>query len=318
MAGFSGRKAEFNHRTGGETTRNKSTAIRRKRDGGIRGENWTVRWHRQPVHIHPAIHSMKSLTHSRGSTCLRVLSAAAMVAVLAQSAAGFVISTAPGLFIPSFRDPGDADAGQTTSFGWGLTGGRFDGLTDDDTIDNPPVNFSAAGLNGSLVQIPVNADGDGGPADILAGSNNIYASPGGAELTLEVPINGTPGAGFTTIIVQGRTAFGSYPDAVQTMFGEVAGVSPIFAEANNALGQGQFWAKYEIPGNAGSYAVPMTLPAGSSISIAELKVDSQFSTSGFAPDFAVVPEPSASLLALSVMAGWLVRRRRLSPSPAAA
>lgn len=255
---------------------------------------------------------MRSRIQFRDSFIRRVLAAAAVGVALVQSASAFVISSAPGLFIPSFRDPGDADAGQTTAFGWGLTGGRFDGITDDDNIDAPPVNFSAAGLNGTLVQIPANTEGDGGASDILAGSNNIYASPGGAVLSLDVPINGVLGDGFTTIIVQGRTAFGSYPDAVDTMFGTVDGVSPIFAEGLNALGQGQFWAKYQIPGNTGSYSIPLTLPSGSSISIAELKVDTQFSTTGFAPDSAVVPEPSAPLLAVAAVASLMARRRRPS------
>lgn len=226
-----------------------------------------------------------------------------------QTVSAFVLSTSPGLFVPSFRDGADADGGQTTAFGWGLSGGRFDGATDDDNIDAPPVNFSPGGLNGTLVQVPANTEGDGGPSDILAGSNNIYASPGGAVLNLEVPINGPAGAGFTTIIVQGRTAFGAYPEIVDSIFGAVGGVDPIFVEGLNALGQGQFWAKYELSGNAGSYTIPMTLPAGSSISIAELKVDTVFSDSGFAADFAVVPEPS-SLLFLAAAGALAGRRRR--------
>ena len=232
-----------------------------------------------------------------------------------QTASAFVISTAPGLFVPSFRDGADVDGGQTTVFGWGLTGGRFDGVTEDDTIDEPPVNFSPSGLNGTLVQVPANTEGDGGASDILAGSNNIYASPGGAVLNLDVPINGTVGAGFTTIIVQGRTAFGAYPETVDSMFGNVGGVDPIFVEGLNALGQGQFWAKYELPGNAGAYTIPMTLPAGSSISIAELKVDTVFSENGFAADFAVVPEPSGALLILAGAVGLAARRRRGGVGP---
>jgi hypothetical protein len=232
-----------------------------------------------------------------------------------QTVSAFVISTAPGLFVPSFRDGADADGGRTTVFGWGLTDGRFDGATDDDNIDAPPVNFSPGGLNGTLIQLPANTEGDGGANDILAGSNNIYASPGGAVLNLDVPINGPAGAGFTTIIVQGRTAFGAYPEAVDSMFGIVGGVAPAFVEGLNAVGQGQFWAKYELPGNAGSYTIPMSLPAGSSISIAELKIDTLFSDDGFAADWAVVPEPSGALLVLAGGIGLASRRRRGGAEP---
>jgi hypothetical protein len=234
-----------------------------------------------------------------------------------QTVSAFVISAAPGLFVPSFRDGADADSGRTTVFGWGLTGGRFDGVTDDDNIDAPPVNFSPGGLNGTLIQLPANTEGDGGANDILAGSNNIYASPGGAVLNLDVPINGPVGAGFTTIIVQGRTAFGAYPEVVDSMFGIVGGVAPAFVEGLNAAGQGQFWAKYELPGNAGSYTIPMSLPAGSSISIAELKIDTLFSDNGFAADWAVVPEPSGVLLVLAGAIGLTGRRRRGGAEPCA-
>lgn len=253
-----------------------------------------------------------STSRLRGAAILPA--ALALAAALTLPVSGFVISTSPGLFVPGFRDAGDADAGQTTAFGWGLTGGRFDGSTEDDNIDSPEVNFSPGGLNGTLVQVPANTEGDGSAADILASSNNIYSNPGGALLNLEVPINGPVGAGFTTIIIQGRTAFGGYPDEIFDSFTSVGGVSPQFAQGLNAAGQGQFWAKYEIPGNTGTYTVPIDLPVGSSISITELTIDTQFSTTGFAPDFAVVPEPATAGLVLAA-AGLALRRRR-QPRPA--
>jgi len=225
----------------------------------------------------------------------------------------FVISSAPGLFAPSFRDAADADANNTTAFGWGVAAGaRFDGATDDDNIDNPGVTISAGGLNGTLIQSPQNTEGDGSMTDILTSTNNIYSNPGGANIALWVPINGSVGAGFTTIIVQGRTAFGGYSAEVGSMFGEAGGASPSFATGINMAGQGQFWAKYEISGNLGGYTIPMTLPIGSSISIAELKVDAQFNSTGFVPDFAVVPEPTVSLLGLAGV-GLVLRRRRCQP-----
>lgn len=196
----------------------------------------------------------------------------------------FVINTSPGLFTPSFRDGSNADLGNTTYWGW--TSGSYDQSLDNELVDAPPVTLGTGGLNGSLNQV--------GSNDILSGSNNIYTGGFANEvLTLGIPTNGTPSAGFTSIIVQGRTAFGGF-NVTPGLFSSIAGVAPTLVFGNNAAGQGQFWAKYEVPGNAASYSVDWSMPELTSV--AGLTVDTQWSPTGFATDTAAVPEPSVWIL----------------------
>jgi hypothetical protein len=214
-----------------------------------------------------------------------------LVGVLAANlaAAQFVINSSPGLFDPSFR--GQAN---TTWFGWGP--GSFDGASNNELIDNPAPTIGTTTVGVSLTQSTA--------FDILSSGNNIYTATAGAtDLLLNLPTSGTTGSGFTTLIIQGRTAFGSYAPA--PVFNSVGGVSAIYAQANNANGAGQFWAKYEIAGNQSAYDLAITLVAESFTSIAELQVDTYWSATGFAPDTAVVPEPSTlGLLGLGSSPHW--------------
>ena len=229
------------------------------------------------------------------ATCLSLL-AGLMCAASVPAFAQFNISTGTGLFDPTFR--GSAN---TTWFGWGP--GSFDGLTNDETIDNPAPTIGTLTVGLSFTQSPTGND-------ILAGSDNIYSSTAGAtDLLFDIPTLGTVGFGYTTIIVQGRTAFGGY--GVEPSFGDIAGVSPSVTFDLNANGAGQFWVRYEITGNAASYDLAVGLAASSFTSIAELEFDTVWSADGFALDSVTpVPEPGAmSLLGLGALAFGLIRRR---------
>jgi hypothetical protein len=210
----------------------------------------------------------------------------------------FVIQSSPGLFTPSFRDNTNADLGNTTWWGW--SPGSFDQPVDNELVDNPPVTLGIGGLDGTLNQVGTN--------DILSSSNNIYTgSFAGEVLSLGIPTNGTIGTGFTTIIVQGRTAFGGW-NVTPGSFADLGGVSPTLVFANNSAGQGQFWAKYEIVGNAAFYSLDWTMP--NFTSVAELTVDTQWSSSAYAPDVAVVPEPSTWLLVCAGLITLIILRWR--------
>ena len=242
---------------------------------------------------------------------------AAGVAALVISASGAFaqyhnISESPGLFTPSFRDLTNNDLGNTTFFGWGpgtnwsVPGSKFlfDGTTDNELIDNVPTSQGIGGLTGTLNQI--------GVLDVLSSSNNIYTSSvTDFYLSIQIPTNGTVGLGFTTIIVQGHTAFG--PFATNTVddfdFPALGGDIPDVVVGSNGASSGQFWAKYEIPGNAASYTLDFGLLPGF-MSIAEIQVDTKWSATSYAGDFAV-PEPSAALSLLGGL-GFLgmIRRRR--------
>jgi hypothetical protein len=208
--------------------------------------------------------------------CLTLVGALAANIASAQ----FVINNSVGLFDPSFRG-----LANTTWFGWGS--GSFDGASNNELIDNPATTIGTTTLGVSLTQSTA--------FDILSSGNNIYTSTAGAtDLLLSLPTSGSLGSGFTTIIVQGKTAFGGF--GVAPFFNDIAGVSPIFEVGDNATASGQFWAKYEIAGNLSSYNLAITLAAVSFTSIAELEVDTYWSATGFAADIAVVPEPSALAL----------------------
>lgn len=224
--------------------------------------------------------------------------------------AAFVIGEATGLFTPSFRGEG-----ATTHYGWGY--GTWDGnvpppgepdITPDVINGVPSIN--PGGLSGALLT-------QSGSADIVSGSDNIYTSVAGvnsAGLTLTIPTNGTVGAsGFTTIIIQGMGmgGFGVALDAFA--FGSIAGVEPTFVYGLNdaSVPAGQWFAKWELPGNQESYTVSITgHDAGVGVvSVTDMIVDTWFSETAFASDMAVIPEPSALILSVAGI-GLLVRRRR--------
>jgi hypothetical protein len=225
--------------------------------------------------------------------CLSVVSLLAVGIAQAQ----FVINTSPGVFDPSFRGQGN-----TTWFGW--ASGSFEGAVNNELIDNPATTIGVAPLGLSFTQSPATND-------ILSSSENIYTgSFPSTDLLISVPTSGTQGAGFTTIIVQGRTAFGDF--GALPVFNLLGGDAVNLVATTNMLGRGQFWAKFEIVGNEPMYNMVMTLgnfPAP--ISIAELEFDTFWSASGFAPDYAIVPEPStAALLGIGALGFTFFRRSR--------
>lgn len=249
---------------------------------------------------------------TRRPLCLLPALAAALG--FSSASAALVITGSSGIFTPSFRGGSNA-----THFGW--SNGSWDGnppLVEGDPDVTPDVVNATPSINptsgGMLVQSV--------PGDIVSGSNNIYTSVAGANalgLQLVIPTAGTPGAaGFTTIIAQGFGLSGNlfgFTEALDGFgFGAILGIQPEYVIGRNADGRGQWWAKWELPGNAASYTVEVIgkegFPGGSVLSVTDMQVDTWFSESGFAPDVAVVPEPSALLLTFVAAGFGLSRRRR--------
>ena len=216
--------------------------------------------------------------------------------------AAFVLSDATGFFETSFR--GEAN---TTYFGWSNGTIGVGGNTINGTPAINPDNLSGSSF---LVQA--------GSNDIVSGSNNLYTSVNAvntAQLTLNIPTSGVVGiAGFTTIIIQGY-GFGGFGFPLDAFaFGDIEGIAPTYEYGATAveMNRGQWWAKWEIPGNAASYSVDITgHDAGAGVlSVTDMIVDTQYSTTGYAADSAtLVPEPSV-MLTLSAAGGALLLRRR--------
>ena len=234
---------------------------------------------------------------------------AALAVLSAGVARAESINLATGPIAPSFRG-----AANTTYFGW--SNGTWDGNADaaagepaiPDVINGTP-SINPGSLAGPLLV-------QNTAADVVSSSNNVYTGPANVNLTLTVPTAGTPGTGFTTIIVQGNglAGFGGITDLFT--FGTIEDVAPTYVHGANADNQeAQFWAKWELPGNAASYSVNVggsTFGAGV-LSISDMTVDSLWSPSGYAPDaVAAVPEPTSFALvgAALTSATVLVRRRR--------
>lgn len=217
-----------------------------------------------------------------------------------------VISSTTSLFAPSFR--GNAS---TTYFGW--TEGNWDANPGDETLAGELINNPAPNINpGALANVGLVQTTN---VDILSSSNNIFTNnTANAGLTLTIPTAGSAGSGFTTIVIQGKGLASGQGLLNHVLWGDINGVSASFVVGGNATSPSttQWWAKYEIPGNLATYNVNITGAPGASntfpISIAELRIDTAWSPSGYAPDTATVPEPaSIGLIALGGMT-WLRRR----------
>jgi hypothetical protein len=234
-----------------------------------------------------------------------------VIAVVATAGIGavngqWVIQSSAGLFTPSFRGAEDS-----AWFGWGA--GQFfsdPALGGKRRLLNPAPTSGNVGLADGVTFYQLNWTDT--TAEVIGSStNNIHKGGAGAgvkpplSLSLGAPTLGTNGQGFKTIIIQGISlTSGSFGGAEaylinQPIFGDINGVSPEFVMGINSDNRAQFWVKYDLIGNQTLYDIPILLPTTQNqapVSIAGLTVDSYWSETGFASDFAVIPEPSTWLL----------------------
>ena len=222
------------------------------------------------------------------------ISASALVvsACLAFSVQATSINLVTGTISPSFR----GDSG-TTWTGWDTwdDAGAGDQVINDSTPDlGDPDGGSFVTTNGE---------------DHISGSFNYYAGSGSVAETVTFNSDGIVGTGFTTVIMQGHTLFGGF--GAELTLSDVGGVSPEVVFGTNANGQGQFWAKYEVPGNVANYSVDFSSGPFSRVSLGIFEVDTQWSSEAFSRDSVqAVPEPSSALFGLLGISALLRRKRR--------
>jgi hypothetical protein len=135
---------------------------------------------------------------------------------------------------------------KTTHFGW------------DDFEDPAPGTFledSTPDLGNEDI-VGVKFETTNGQLHRAPSSGNFYSgsSTATAEIAEKVTVvtSGTVGAtGFTTIIAQLVAGSGNFIS--QWTFGDINGVNPAVVHGVNALGRGQVWVKWVVPGNAATY-----------------------------------------------------------------
>jgi hypothetical protein len=214
------------------------------------------------------------------------------LSLVSASAATYVISEQPGLIAPSTRG-----ASNTTHYGW-------------DTFNEPadravPINDNSPDL-GTAVAGALFRTTNG--EDHVLGSGNFYLFAGTPAEEVTAVSAGVLGTGFTSVILQGVTAFDPFPGA--WTFDSVGGVTPTVVQGVNGAGFGQFWVKYDFPGNEANYVIPFNA-GGPHYSIDRFTVDTVWNAGGFSPDFAMaVPEPAAAAGGLLALGALFFRRRR--------
>lgn len=201
----------------------------------------------------------------------------------------FDIHTATGAFAPSFR--GDVN---TTYVGWDSFGDPGDTVINDSTPD--------LGTDGGSF-VTTNSENH------LSSSLNYYSGFGTVAEDISFSTSGTAGSGYTTVIVQIETTFGSFNPAVPVQFSTIEGVVPTIVLGDNAIpgapsgpGGAQLFAKYELlnaPTNLSLSLSSISSPGGTHLPMGKFVVDTVWSATGFSSDTAVnTPEPSTALLAL--------------------
>ena len=232
-------------------------------------------------------------THNTPGSLLALLAGALLGSIPAAGhAASFKIAFATDLFTPTTRG-----GSNTTWVGWDTfdDGGSGSMIINDSTPDIGTSSGTLTTTNGE---------------DHISGSFNYYSSTGTVAETADFTTSGTTGTGVTTIIMQGVTLFGGFGTTL--FFSDIGGVSPDVVPATNIAGKGQFWAKWEVPGNLANYSADLSSGPFSFISFDKIVVDTYWSPTAFSVDTAKIPEPSVGLLGLASAGLLLTRRRRVS------
>lgn len=197
--------------------------------------------------------------------------------------------------------PSTRGAANTTFFGW---------ETFDDPGTGNPINDTTPNIGTTTTGVTfATTNGE----NHRSGSGNIYVGATGHTLYEQITVatDGTAGTnGTTTIIAQFVTAFGDFPGAIT--LSQINGINPTVMRGVNAVGEGQIWAQWQIPGNAASYTFTVTgQPGVTAYSIDRLVVDTHWSSAA-PPDIAAPTTPPVAHV-MSAVSGAVTPSTRGNP-----
>lgn len=218
-------------------------------------------------------------------------------------AATLVINESSNVMAPTGRA-----GANSTYFGWELFGNDGDG-TPGGVVNDTSTDI---GTNPGGVRIITINGQDHTPFSSPTAAANIYTFEGTLAEDVTVTTAGTIGIGFTTLYIQGITAFQGNPTYFSgtPSFSAINGVLPTYVSGLNANGVEQFAVRYDLPGNETNYTFSMTGSA-QHFSLVRLVVDTFWSPTSFHGDtLAATPEPSRAMLLIGGLTGLITRRRR--------
>lgn len=218
-------------------------------------------------------------------------SVAAKVTVLPVTpATAHAMSQSTGLITPATRgSPG------ATWFGWQTfnePGARSQPI-DDNTPDLGPPEAGARFQT---------ANGE----DHVLNTGAFSFANGSLSEQITVPTAGSVGsAGFTTLLLQISAPAGSGAFPGTMTLAAINGVVPQVVQGINQAGDGQLWAKWELPGNEASYVIGLTGPPGQGgFAFEKVVIDTLYSLTGYMPDTMAAMPPeieTASPLPLGIV-----------------
>lgn len=175
--------------------------------------------------------------------------------------------------------PSSRGINTSTYFGWEVLNDRTTRTPAPSVPANdstPDIGTTTAGANFQTTNSEIH----------LLPSGNMYFFSGTLAEQITIPTRGTVHAtnGSTTIMLQILAATsgppaGPFGFADLITLGSINGVAPQIVQGTNATGGGHLWAKWQVPGNAASYTIPISGPANQAhFSIDRIIVDTAYNT----------------------------------------
>ncbi len=193
------------------------------------------------------------------------------------------MSLSEGLFSVSARGTQGS-----TFFGWD----SFNELLERSAPIHDSTPDIGASLGGANFQT-TNAE------DHVTEDGNLSFTTGSLAEQISAPTAGTVGAeGYTTLILQILAVPGSGAFPADITLNPINGISPKVVQALNAAGDGQLWAKWDLPGNQASYTITVTGPVNQAgYHFDKVTVDTHYSATAYLPDSVAASPPSISTAA---------------------